>query len=174
MDRSPNEPQTPVGRALVATEKVFRGVALVLIFLMMLLGFLDVVLRYFFNAPILGVKELQTILLPVVTALALAGTQFDKAHIRVELLYDRFPRRVQRVLDYVALILPLTIWILIAWRSIVTGNSYMASNRTLNLVSIPIGYIQYIAAIGAALLCLEMLRQIICLLIGHSGKAENA
>ncbi len=103
-------------------EKSLRAVALVLIMGMMLLGFVDVVLRYFFDSPILGVKEIQTHLLPVVTAFALAATQFDKAHVRVELLYDKFPARMKKVADFIALAIPLIVWVIVTWQSIVTGN----------------------------------------------------
>jgi len=159
---------------LVAVEHYARLLALVLIFGMMLLGFLDVVMRYFFDAAIIGAKEVQTYLIPVIVSLTLAVTQFDKKHIRMEILYDKLPKRAQTVAEYFSLLLSLFIWVLITWQSIATGNRYLETGRVINMIHVPLAYVQYIAAFGSALLCLEVIRHIVCLGTGRGGKVDAA
>ena len=174
MDMTPYQPKWRTARILVSVERYARGAALALIMGMTLLGFLEVVLRYFFNSPILGVNEIQSYLVPVVVSLALAATQYDKKHIRMEILYDRLPVKARRAADYLALIVSLAVWVLIAWQTIVTGNHYMASGRTINMIHVNMGYVQYIAAFGSALLCLEMARQLFRLASSAERPASGA
>lgn len=145
---------------MVSVERYARGVALALIMLMTILGFVDVVLRYFFNAPIMGVKEIQSYLVPVIVSLSLAITQHDKKHIRMEIIYDRLPERARRVADYLALSMSFVVWVLITWQSVVAGNHYISTGRVINMIHVNMGYVQYIAAFGSALLCLEVGRHL--------------
>jgi TRAP-type C4-dicarboxylate transport system permease small subunit len=174
VDSMPNLPKRAVGRILVSVEKSMRILACAIILAMMLFGFMDVILRYFFNAPIVGAKEIQTCLLPIIVSLALAATQFDKSHIRMDILYDKLSKRTRTVIDYLSLILSLAIWVLITWQSVVAGNHYVESGRVVNTIHLPMAYLQYIAAFGAALLCLEMLRQILRIRLGRDGKVNAA
>ncbi len=155
------------------TERVFHLAALVLLFSMMLLGFFDVFLRYVFNSPITGAKETQTIMVPLIVAFAFAITQRNGANTRVELLYEKFPPGMKRVADFVALLPPLAIWALIAWQSIVTGNHYIETGRVVNMIDLNLGYVQYAAAAGAVLLCLEMVRQLAQLIAGRGARTAD-
>lgn len=174
MDTTTYQPTSLLGRILVALERLFRNISLALLMGMMLLGFSEVVSRYFFGAPIFGVKEVQTCILPVIVALSLAATQLDKSHIRMEILYDKFPKKVQLAADYLTILVSLFIWSLIAWQSIVTGNHYLENGRVVNMIRFPMAYLQYIAALGSALLCLELLRQLVHLFYASHNETETA
>jgi TRAP-type C4-dicarboxylate transport system permease small subunit len=158
---------------LSRTERVFHIVALALLFGMMLLGFLDVFLRYVLNCPITGAKETQTIIVPMLVAFAFATTQHNGANTRVELLYDKFPPAMKKVADFIALLPPLAIWVLITWQSVVTGNHYFETGRVVNMIDLNLGYIQYAAAVGAAILCLEMIRQLVQLIMAQRAKGAS-
>lgn len=172
MDTTPYEPNWKIGRVLVSTLRWSRLLALCLIFGMMFLGFIDVIMRYFLNMPIMGAKEVQTYLIPIVVALCLGATQFDKKHIRMEIIYDRLPRRGQVLAEYLALLLSLFIWVVITWQTIVTGNHYAETGRIINMIKVPLAYVQYVVAFGAALLCLETVRHLVCLFTRGSRKAD--
>lgn len=163
-----------VNTSLTRAEQALHILALALLFGMMLLGFLDVILRYFFNNPITGAKELQaSVLLPMIVAFAFAITQFNKANTRVEIFYAKFPPAIKKVADFIALLPPLIIWVLIVWQSIVAGNHYLKTGRIVNMVHVPLGYIQYAAALGATLLCLELLRQMVQLFTGQKTDDDS-
>ena len=163
-----------VNTSLTRVEQALHILALALLFGMMLLGFLDVILRYFFNNPITGAKELQaSVLLPMIVAFAFAITQFNKANTRVEIFYAKFPPAIKKVADFIALLPPLIIWVLIVWQSIVAGNHYLKTGRIVNMVHVPLGYIQYAAALGATLLCLELLRQMVQLFTGQKTDDDS-
>jgi TRAP-type C4-dicarboxylate transport system permease small subunit len=158
---------------LSRVERVFHIVALVLLLGMMLLGFLDVFLRYVLNCPITGAKETQTIMVPLLVAFAFAITQHNGANTRVELLYEKFPPAMKKVADFIALLPPLAIWVLITWQSVVTGNHYFKTGRVVSMIDLNLGYIQYAAAVGSAILCLEMVRELVQLIMGQGAEGGS-
>ena len=58
------------------------GVALLLV--MVSVTFVDVFLRYIFNAPIVGVKALTEVMMISVVFLAIAHTHSEKRHVSME------------------------------------------------------------------------------------------
>jgi TRAP-type mannitol/chloroaromatic compound transport system permease small subunit len=72
------------------------------VFIIMMIMFYEVVMRYLFRAPTLWVEELSRWLGGVIFLLAGLYAMQQRAHIRVVILYDIVSRPVQRVLDLVA------------------------------------------------------------------------
>ena len=63
--------------------------------------------RYFFNLPILGVDEISGYLNLLIGMLALAFTLQQGRHVRVDIVTQRLPTRVVRVLEVVTTVLAL-------------------------------------------------------------------
>jgi len=81
--------------AVTRIAKILANVSVALLAIMLFLGVTDVLGRYLFNRPVTGTLEIFEILLPGIVLLSLAYTQLNKAHIRVELLFNRFSSRLQ-------------------------------------------------------------------------------
>jgi TRAP-type C4-dicarboxylate transport system permease small subunit len=143
-------------KKLVKVEDVFRFMSLALMFFMMCIGLLDVLGRYFFNSPISGVKELGVSVLPIITGLGLARTQYDGGHVGVELLYEKFPAKMRKGVDIFNIILSLAIWLLICYESLNTGNQFLASGRYVEIIHLPKAYLQYAVFVGCVLLCAQL------------------
>ncbi|HSH57106.1 MAG TPA: TRAP transporter small permease, partial [Halomonas sp.] len=80
-----------VGRAL---QLILEGVAGATLFGMMLLTTVDVIGRYFFNAPILGAVELTQLMLAALVFLSLPVVCWRQEHVSVDLLDAIFPARL--------------------------------------------------------------------------------
>jgi len=95
-------------RALDAIDRLISGAEAVLIVgftvAALVLGCLQVVLRYAFNTGITWAEAVFVIL--TVAGMMFAGSRGvrDDKHVRVELIPTLLPRRVTRVLDYISLI----------------------------------------------------------------------
>jgi hypothetical protein len=98
---------------------VFNTIAAVLLFILMVLGTIDVIGRYVFNAPIVGTMERGQVLLALMVFLSWGYTQIKKGHVRVELFIARFPPRIRAVMDFATTFLTLIFFILIVWQSTV-------------------------------------------------------
>ena len=85
----------------------------IIILLCALLVSVDIVLRGVFNRAIDGTDELARFALAISTTWALAGALLDRAHIRVDTAYARFPSSLQLACDFAALLAFLMFFALI-------------------------------------------------------------
>ena len=138
---------------------MYMGTSMLLV--MMFFGTADVIGRYLFNSPIIGTIEVFEILLPIISLLGLAYTQKEKGHIRVDLLYSRFPRRPQAVIGLGITIWSILLFILIAWQGTLTAISYREQERLISNIHIPIYLIQLLVPLGAVALCLVLIIDLI-------------
>jgi TRAP-type C4-dicarboxylate transport system permease small subunit len=85
---------------------------------MMLLATVDVIGRYFFNAPVLGAYEITEYLMLIMVFSFLALAQSAKVHISVDIVFNRLPARLQPVLERLNHLICLMMMILVSWMSI--------------------------------------------------------
>lgn len=126
--------------------------------LMMLLTVADVFLRYFFNSPITGTTEITEFLLVIVVFPALAWCGISGMHVRVDLLVDLFPARVQRIFDIFTGTASLFIFIIITWQSFLEAQFI---DTTTSLLLIPVFPFYWVLTAGFALFCLVMAAMLI-------------
>jgi len=94
-------------RRLVAVYRAanlfFEWLALTLLVIMTLVTTYRVIMRYFFNFTPSWTEELTCILVIWVTLIGLAVGVRERLHLGITVFYDRFPRAVRTVVDYVML-----------------------------------------------------------------------
>src|SRR5690625_2621172 len=81
------------------------------------------------NHPILGDVEIVQLGMVVLIMLGLAYTQSQNAHISIGLVVDRFPKRIQALLDVLAYVLTFSVSFLIAWIFIEEGLDNIYKSR---------------------------------------------
>ena len=75
------------------------GVAILTLF--MLLTVVDVALRYLFGRPLVGTVEIVEAAIVTLSFLVLAWTTQERSHVRLDVLFRKYPTRVQRAADTV-------------------------------------------------------------------------
>jgi TRAP-type C4-dicarboxylate transport system permease small subunit len=84
-----------------------------------------------------------------------------KSHISVDLVYSRFPKKLQTVLDVFLYLMSLGIWAIVTWRAFVYMQ-YLLEMRTVTDVQlIPVAPFQLILAIGCVMLSIALLLDLI-------------
>lgn len=152
-------------KAINSINRFVKILCMGILFFMMLLGTADVIGRYLFNRPILGTFEIFEILLPAIVLLGLGYTQGNRAHVRMEIFISRLPIRTQTILDLITYCCALFISILILWRGFVLTINYWRIGRTIPTVEIPMYLPQLLVPLGALLLSLTLIVQMIQSLI---------
>jgi TRAP-type C4-dicarboxylate transport system permease small subunit len=102
-----------------------------------------VVLRFFFSAPYRGAYELVGFLGAIVIAFALGYTQKRKDHIVVDILTEKFPKRVNRVLDGVNYFITTIFFAIVSWQVFIWGMKISKSgevSETLKIIFHPFIY----------------------------------
>ena len=87
-------------RLVVMAERVFQGVAALMLFAIMLIVVVDVAMRYLFNAPLGWSYGLISLYLMVgLFYFSLSDTLHHDGHVRVDILQERFSPPMKSVAD---------------------------------------------------------------------------
>lgn len=117
--------------------------------------------RYFLKEPLSWVLEPSTLMLIPIVFLALSYTLLEGAHVRVQLITNRLPRKVGRVLEVVSLGCFLGYSVALLWGSWrLAYYSYSHGFKSGSLLAIPLFPVQVTIPIGVFILCLVILGQI--------------
>lgn len=126
-------------------NKAFAVVSSLLVFFLMLLTVVDVAGRAFAR-PVLGTHELTYLMLALLVILSLGYAQSTKEHIAIDILAEKFPIRVQAIVDTIIYLVMTIVLSTMFWQMIVYAN------RTQTAVSgelgLPIYLFIYICAFG--------------------------
>ena len=134
------------------TGKIFSFVTLAL----MLIVVYDVAMRYIVNRPTEWGLELNGFLLLAVTFLGGGYALLKNAHVRVNIVHDRFPPRVRAVVDLITyLVFFVVCVVLLQYGSQVAWDSLRANTRTPSTWGPVLWPSQMLIPIGAALIGLQ-------------------
>ena len=121
-----------------------------------LLATMNVALRIF-RVPVSGAYEVVSFLGAVVTAGALGYTQKRKDHIVVDILSDKFPAAVKRVLDRVSYALILAFFSIVSWQTFVYGKRLLVTGEMSETLRIAYYPFVFLVSAGFAVLALTVL-----------------
>ena len=145
-------------------SSVLAYVGAVALFGTMCLTAADVIGRYAFNSPILGVFELTEFLVLILIFSFLAYTQSQKTHVAVELLLKILPRRIQAYIEVLNHIICLVLMILITWMGFQKALELMEVGEASPNLGIPDYPFVFFLTLGCTIMCIEYIRDIIRLL----------
>ena len=156
------------GRKLEALEKgitnasnVLNVIGMVLLFVLMMQGAVDVIGRYLFNSPIIGTMERGQVLLALMVFLGWGYTQIAKAHVNVELFFRRFPPRAQAITSFATTFLVLVFFILMGWQAVMSAKLYHEGGRLIYVIHWPLAPFQFVVTLGALVLCLVFIMEMV-------------
>ena len=127
--------------------------------LMMLLTALDVILRYL-GRPIPGTYELVSLAGAVVIGFAIPRTSWDKTHVTVDFLVDRFAER-RGVFEVTTRVFSLFLFLLLGWNLVLMGASLAKTGEGTLTLCLPIYPIAYLLGICCFAECLVLVADIV-------------
>jgi len=142
-----------------ATYSVYLGASMagVSLLIVMLIISLNVCLRYFFNKPILVTYEYSTYLFIMIVYFGFAYTTRREAHINVDVVVKRLPKRVRvglEVLTSLAALALMSIYLWFAWG--IFRTSVVMGYRAMSVTQTPEWIPQSILVVGLAFLIIEI------------------
>ncbi len=145
---------------------VAAGAALVAL---TLLATANVALRIV-RAPVSGTYEIVSFLGAIVTAGALGYTQKRRDHIVVDILSDRFPPRVKRVLDGASHAVTLVLFSIVSWRTFAWGRQLMETGELSETLKVAYYPFVFAVSLGFAALALTLLLDLLETVWTGAGK----
>lgn len=142
------------------SSRLLQAVSKVLMFFMALFIAADVVGRYVFNHPFKGSSDLVELMMGVSVFFGMAYCAQQDGHTRVDVFYRKLPVRIQAYFDVIGFVASFFIFLLITWQlgTRVWESIAEPARRTVtDLLHIPHMPVISLAALGSAVLCLELL-----------------
>ena len=137
---------------------------------MMLITFIDVMGRYFFNKPLPGSYELTEMIMAILGGFTMFYAATTRGHINVDLFLLRFSERTQVILSVIGSLLGSGIWALVAYQIYLSGGRLIKSGQYSQTIHIPEAPFLFILALGLLLYCLTELLYAFRLLISKKQK----
>ena len=123
----------------------------------MFLGFADVVGTKFFGWPVPGTLEITESTMVLIVLGALAYTQTQRGHIRVEIFYTERGPRTKAFMDAVTHLVALTYFGLLAWQGFGEAlYSLEIHEATMGSIRFPLFPARLLLVVGCALLLLQL------------------
>jgi TRAP-type C4-dicarboxylate transport system permease small subunit len=132
----------------------------ILVILMLVTG-IDVIGRYLLRRPLTGAYELTELALAAIVLLGWGYTQLVKSHVDIDLLYNRLPRSVQKILDIFAPLLGLVLFIFVSWQAINFTRVSIGWHEITDMIHLPVWIFKSMIFIGSVSISLQFLVDII-------------
>jgi TRAP-type C4-dicarboxylate transport system permease small subunit len=144
---------------LVSLGPKWIGIIALLIMMSLITG--DILLRASTNKPIEGTYEITEYAMIILIFFALPYTAVKDGHVTVDLVYHRLSPRARAVMDSIAYLLSVVLFVLISWQSIMQGLHLRSCGEVSLALRIPSYPFAFVAALGSAFLCLVLLARFI-------------
>ncbi|MBI4286338.1 MAG: TRAP transporter small permease [Chloroflexi bacterium] len=147
-------------------EDSLEAVAMAFILFMMLLTTADIIGRYVFNSPIVGVTEIEEELMSVIVLLCLASIQRTNINVGVD-LFEQAVKRKGHILIYHGIrifncLLPLVLYAIVSWSSFGRAMDAFAERLYFSgFLRLPSGPFLLSVPLGSVLLCIRLVIQIV-------------
>jgi len=138
-------------------NKILMIIGSIAVLSLMSLATGNVVLRFFFNTPYRGAYEVVGFLGAIVIAFALGYTQKRKDHIVVDILTERFPKRINRILDAINYFITMIFFAIVSWQIFVWGIKIAKSGEVSETIKIIFHPFVYCVAVGFLVFSLTLL-----------------
>ncbi|MCM3569013.1 TRAP transporter small permease [Neobacillus mesonae] len=161
-----------IERGFTLIENLFLWFSQAAVAVMMLLTTLDALSRYIFSKSITGAYEITEMYLMVILVfLSMSYVQKVDGHIRLDILFERFPKRMQDVLNIVYNLLAAAFMFFIGYQGYnMTINAFQNNLIASGLLNFPL-WLSYIwIPVGSFLI---MIRQILSSILLAMGKPPH-
>lgn len=120
----------------------------------------DVLLRYFFNAPIIWSVVINENNLLYITFLAVAWVLKKDGHVKVELVLNRLNPKAENLLGMITSIIGVITCLVVTWYgSLVTWKDFQRGYYIPTHIAIPEAFVLFIVPVGMFLLSIQFSRR---------------
>ncbi len=151
-------------KALRIVTKIFVYIAMAASLFMLGLVFLDVILRIFFRAPIVGATELSQMAMVCILP-AMGGVILENRNTKVDVLVEKFPPKLALGVDVVTLVISIAYCALLGWQTIESSIFSKEFKVVYSLLRVPewpflvlLGCAFFVAAIATFVFMINRIR----------------
>lgn len=120
---------------------------------------LQIILRYFFNAPLVWSEELAKLLIVWIAFIGAAAVCWDGRHLNVDVFFLMLPQKARNVLRYINAGISIGFLAILGWTSVKLV--ILENMQDLSALPLPAGVVRLAATVGAALMILGIIGRIV-------------
>lgn len=156
-------------------SKIFSVISFIGIFIGVIFVVVDVILRYFFSAPIPGDYDITQLWLSVIVFASLAYVQTEKGHIAVTMAIKALPQKIALGIYGVATLIGAFTCGVCAYSCYELAMRAIARNTISMMAHIPLAPFEIFESICMALLCIVMVLDaiLVFMAIGNQEEADK-
>lgn len=125
-----------------------------------LIGF-DIILRFFFSAPIAGTLELEQYMLATVVFLSLGYAMMENHHVNIDLLSAHYSVKGKLVSKCIFALLSVYLFAIVGWQNLVRALEAMEYQEVGLVTGVPLSPFLFVAVLGSALIALVLVANIL-------------
>lgn len=152
-----NKLQDWISRITNPVVGVLKGIAMSVLFIMMLLTASDVIFRYIFNRPIAGSIELTEFMMATMVSFGIAYCAVLGGHVSVDVVVSLLSQKVRTIIGIITTLLSLGLFLLITWQNVLYIKEIFDSGLESPVLLLPAYPYIGAVAIGFGALCLVLL-----------------
>ncbi|MGB0927566.1 MAG: TRAP transporter small permease [Pikeienuella sp.] len=141
-------------------SNALAGFACIVVVLVMLTTFVDVVGRYFFNAPVTFAVEVIQLGMGLLVLFGLAITTLERGHIAVDIVENLVPPFVRKIFAIIAAISGVVFLSLIAWRLWDRGMNFLSDGLATDVLFLPVWPVVILMALAAGVAAVVSIAQL--------------
>lgn len=120
--------------------------------------------RYFFKAPIEGAVEMAELAMVIIVYSAIAYVTSKEGNVSTTILVSRFPRSAQRLISAIMTLIGAGMFALLSWQLGLGAWDAALNGSITSVIRVPLFPFKIVAAIGAGIVCLDLLMTFLSLL----------
>ncbi len=120
---------------------------------------LQIILRYFFNAPLVWSEELAKLLIVWIAFIGAAAVCWDGRHLNVDVFFLMLPQKARNVVRYINAGISVGFLAILGWTSVKLV--ILENMQDLSALPLPAGVVRLAATVGAALMILAIIGRIV-------------
>lgn len=136
-------------------DRVFHGLEIILsiaFIAIVLLSFANIVGRYGFGSALIWADEVQVFTMVALTFLGAAIVSWRRRHLRMDVVYNAFPRPMRRLLTLIESLLMLAMCAFACWQASIYAWRMFLLGRTSDTAGMPMWIVHGTVALGLALI----------------------
>ena len=124
-------------KTIVLGSKFLSASSAFFMLVLAIITVVDVIMRFVYGQSIVGTIELTELLVLLIVALPLGMATLNDKNIKMDLIVERLPKKIGRVLDCITTSLSVSILLLICWQTFNEGASVRKLGSRTELLKIP-------------------------------------
>lgn len=152
-------------------NKICEPIACLCLALVIILTFVNALMRYLFDAPIGWAEEISVLLYTFLVFFGLSGTHKRNSAVGVDIIVSLLPPKGRKVMDTISVVLTLLMWIVLVYLG--CQLAYSTKSSYTSYLRIPYHYIYWFFPISGFFCIVQLIHRLVEIFTGAAYQTDE-